>query len=269
MDHGAHPGSKGALSLLRDGDELEQQTWEELRDYIGLYETIWCIYSAPLRRENSIYFRDGIDADLETLAMCNYTAYVNVARALKKIDAMADDLKFSEEIWANLQRAVEVGKKATEAFEKVYESSTGRKLKLDIRQLENAEMNIKKYRNRLHEPIPATIKDDARNRLAPNRDCLDAYERWTKVMYHANPADFVSVDGQLRSDLGMACQSLQSVWAQMKDRAMELLAMPGFVTKLSAGVRSTLYDASPTNRFGASGTIVGAFGPQSLPPRKR
>jgi hypothetical protein len=126
-----------------------------------------------LRCEDSIYLRDGIDPDLETLAMCNYTAYVNVARALKKIDAMADELRFSEEIWANLQRAVEVGTKAAGAFEKVYESSTRRKLKLDIRQLESAEIDIKKYRNRLHEPIPATIKDDARNRLIPNRDCLD------------------------------------------------------------------------------------------------
>jgi hypothetical protein len=119
MEHEAHPGSNGALSLQCDGDELEQQTWGELKDYIGLYETIWRTFSAPLRREQSIYFRDGIDPDLETLAMCNYTAYLNVARALDKIKKLEDDLKFSEEIWANLQRAVEVGKKAASAFERV------------------------------------------------------------------------------------------------------------------------------------------------------
>jgi len=116
MDSGPQFGSQANLSLLRDGDELERETWEELSRYIGLYETIWQLFSAPLRGENSIYFRDGIDPKLEMLAMCNYTAYVNVARALSKINHNLDDLKFSEEIWANLQRAIEVGQKAAEAF---------------------------------------------------------------------------------------------------------------------------------------------------------
>lgn len=267
MEHGVHPGSEGALSLLSDGDELEQKTWEELRDYIGLYETIWRHFSAPLRQQNSIYFRDGIDADLEILAMCNYTAYVNVARALEKTNALADDLKFSEEIWANLQRAVEVGIKAAAAFEKVYEACGGRNLKLNIRQLEGAKEDIKKYRNRLHDPIPAT-KKEVGTRLIPRRDRIEHYGRWTTVMYHANSADFVSVEGQLRSDLAMACQSLQSLWAQMRDRAPQLLTLPSFEKKISAGARNSFPDASPVNRMGASGTIDGAYGPQSAPSGK-
>jgi hypothetical protein len=40
----------------------------------------------------------GIDPNLETFAMNNYTAYVNMARALRKIESNADGLKFSEEI---------------------------------------------------------------------------------------------------------------------------------------------------------------------------
>lgn len=43
------------------------------------------IFSEPLGCEGSIYFRIGIDRDLEILAICNYTAYVNVARVLEKI----------------------------------------------------------------------------------------------------------------------------------------------------------------------------------------
>jgi hypothetical protein len=189
--------SESSQSLLKIGDELERETWEELRNYIGLYETIWRLFSLPLRVENSISFRDGIDPDLEILAMCNYTAYVNVARALKKIKAMEDDLKFSEEIWANLQRAVEVGKKAAGAFKKVYVSSTGKNPKLDRRQLESAELQIRKYRNRLHETVPAMIKDTAKTRLLPKRELLSQYELWTKVMYHARRDDFVTVEGQL------------------------------------------------------------------------
>lgn len=255
-------------SLLSDGDELEQETWQELKAYISLYESIWRFFSIPLRRENSICFRDGIDPELEMLAMCNYTAYVNVARALEKITSMADDLKFSEEIWANLQRAVEVGQKAAEAFEKVYASSTGRDLKLDCRQLDGAENEIKKYRNRLHDPIPATIKDDAKTRLLPKRELLGQYDLWTKVMYHARRGDFVTVEGQLRKDLGMTCQALQSIWAQMRDQAPILLAVPKFRTKLSAGARHPFQGATAVNRMGASGTIDGAFGPQSAPSER-
>jgi hypothetical protein len=57
MDDVARFGLQGLPSLLRDGDELEQKTWEEMRHYLGLYETIWGIFSVPLRRESSIYFR--------------------------------------------------------------------------------------------------------------------------------------------------------------------------------------------------------------------
>lgn len=260
--------SQSLPSLLIDGDELERETWEELQGYISQYETIWRFFSMPLRQENSIYFRAGIDPDLELLAMCNYTAYANVARALKKIKTMEDDLKFSEEIWANLQRAVEVGKKAAESFEKVYTSSTGRDLKLDCRQLEGAEAEIKKYRNRLHDPVPATIKDDAKTRLLPKRELLDQYELWTKVMYHARRDDFVTVDGQLQKDLAMTCQALQSAWAQMRNQAVSLLAVPKFQKKLSAGARTPFQGATQANLMGASGTIVDPFGPQSGPSGK-
>ncbi|MGB6131033.1 MAG: hypothetical protein WBG54_04585 [Acidobacteriaceae bacterium] len=257
------------LSLLSDGDQMEQETWQELQGYISLYETIWRLFSVPLRLENSIYFRDGIDPDLEMLAMCNYTAYANLARALEKIKAIEDDLRFSEEIWANLQRAVEVGKRAAEAFEKVYTSSTGRDFNLDRRQLDSAETQIKKYRNRLHDPVPATIKDDAKVRLIPKRELLDQYDLWTKVMYHARRDDFVTIEGQLRRDLGMACQALQSIWSEMKTQALSLLAVPKFRAKLSAGICNALEGATPVNRFGASGTIEGPYGPQSVPFGKR
>jgi hypothetical protein len=258
MDHIAHSDSQSTLSLLSDGDELERETWTELSAYISLYETIWRLFSVPLRRETSIYFRDGIDPDLEMLAMCNYTAYVNMARALDKIKRMEDDLKFSEEIWANLQRAVEVGKKAAEAFENVCASSTGRKLKVDRRQLEGAEEEIKKYRNRLHHPVPATIKDDAKTRLIPRRELLEKYALWTRVMYHAKrDEDFVTVESQLRRDVEIACKALQSVWAQIKNHAPNLLASPRFQSKLFAGTRVPFAGASPVNPVGASGTIDG------------
>ena len=106
----------------------------------------------------SIYLRFGIDPNLETFAMNNYTAYVNMTRALGKIESNADDLKFAEEIWANLQRAVEVASKATEAWSKFYRECTGKDAQINTEQLESAKRSVKIYRNRLHHPILATSK---------------------------------------------------------------------------------------------------------------
>jgi hypothetical protein len=58
-----------------------------------------------------------MDEDFETLAMCNYTTFVNVARAFHKIESRSEDFKFSEEIYANLQRTAEVAIKTVDALE--------------------------------------------------------------------------------------------------------------------------------------------------------
>jgi len=55
----------------------------------------------------------------------------------------------------------------------------------------------------------------------------------------------------------------------MRDHGTELVSLRSFQTKLSAGVSNPFQGASPVNPVGASGTIVGAFGPQSIPPGKQ
>ncbi len=82
--------------------------WESLRPHFHRYETLWPTHIFPLRSPGSIYLRKGIDEDFETLAMRNHTTFVNVARAFQKIESRSEDYKFSEEIYANLQRAAEV-----------------------------------------------------------------------------------------------------------------------------------------------------------------
>jgi hypothetical protein len=100
------------VSLLSHGDQLEKETWTKLEPWLSKYEIVWRMHVVPLRPPGSIYLRLGIDPNLETFTMNNYTAYVNMTRALGKIESNADDLEFPEEIWANLQRAVEVASKA-------------------------------------------------------------------------------------------------------------------------------------------------------------
>jgi hypothetical protein len=177
----------------------------------------------PLRIPDSIYLRSGINADLERFAMNNYTAYLNITRALSKIESNADDLKYAEEIWANLQRAVEVAKKAADAFSKVYGECTRKDIKINTQQLDSAEASVKVYRNRLHDPIPATLKDEHGTRLIPKRDKLEKYSLWTKVMYDCDLSDFVPVESQLRDDFFRVCSSLQDLWAQIERLSQDLL----------------------------------------------
>jgi len=226
------------ISLLRDGDELEKGTWTELERYLSKYEVVWRMHVVPLRAPGTIYLRAGINPNLEIFAMNNYTAYVNMARALEKIGRNADDLKFAEEIWANLQRAVEVALKAAQAFSELYCDCTRKEAKFNSEQLDRAETSVKIYRNRLHHPILATLKDENLTRLIPKRDKVDKYDLWTKVMFDRDPSDFVPVESQLRDDFSRVCSSLQDFWAQIEKLSVELLQNPEYQERMAAGMPS-------------------------------
>lgn len=105
-----------------------------------------------------------------------------MSRALDKIEKKADDLKYPEEIWANIQRAIEVAKDAAGAFAKVYRECTRKEARIDTQKLEGAEESVKAYRNRLHFAIPATLTDEHGTRFISRRDKLDNYYHWTKAM---------------------------------------------------------------------------------------
>ena len=267
------------VSLVNQGDQLEQETWTKLQPYLSKYEEVWRLHVVPLRAKDSIYLRPGIDADLETFAMNNYTAYVNMARALEKIDNNADDLKYSEEIWANLQRAVEVAKKAADAFSKVYGEYTRSETRINTQQLDSAEDSLKIYRNRLHDPLPATLKDAYGTRLIPKRDKLEKYSHWTTAMFDPDLSDFVPVEGQLRDDFSRVCSSLQDFWTQIERLSEGLLQNAKYQRRSTASLGGTpMYriinadsssGAIQTGTVSPSGSLCVsdwiAFGPQSGP----
>lgn len=62
------------VSLVTHGDQVEQETWAKLEQYLSKYELVWRTLVVPLRATGSIYLRSGVDEDLETFAMNNYTA---------------------------------------------------------------------------------------------------------------------------------------------------------------------------------------------------
>lgn len=254
------------VSLLKDGDQIERATWGKLQPYLSKYELIWRVVVVPLRIPGSIYFQKGIDENLERFAMNNYTAYVNMVRALEKVESKADELKYAEEIWANLQRALEVAKKAADAFSKAFSEFTRKDANIDTQQLDNAEESVKVYRNRLHHPILATLKDEQGNRLIPKRDQLENYGLWTTAMYHHDLSDFISVEVQLWDDFQRVCSSLQGFWTQIEKLSGELLQSKEYcrrMAKLSTQTmpnRTILIDVdsssvSAANPHSASGTI--------------
>lgn len=238
-----------------NGDQIERDNWDLLKPYIHHYESVWLFLVVPLRSPDSIYLRDGIDEQFEEFAMCHYTTYVNVARALQKINAAADDLKFAEEIWANLHRAVEVAIKAVDSFRAIYMDCVmpRRRPEVSTAELDRIESSLKKYRNMLHDPIIGTTKENG-FRLLPRREVIERYHRWTTIMYHRKSEDFVAVDSLLRSDFLSVCSTLQTIWKQMEGAFNDLQSNQSFLKRRSAGISGTLI--STANPNATSGTFV-------------
>lgn len=248
-------GSDVKVTIPANGDQIEREKWDLLKPYIHRYETVWLFLVVPLRSPNSIYLRDGIDEEFEEFAMCHYTTYVNLARALEKISAAADDFKFAEEIWANMHRAVEVAIKAVHSFRAIYMHCVMPRRKPDVStaELEKVEGSLKKYRNMLHDPIIGTTKENG-FRLLPRRELIQRYHRWTTIMYRRKPEDFLSVDSLLRSDFSSLCSTLQTVWKQMEAAFNDLQKNETFLKRRSAGISGTLI--STANPNAASGTFI-------------
>jgi len=256
-------------NLTDHGDALERQTWPTMQAYISKYEVLWQMHVEPLRNPGAIDLRNGIDPDFELFAMNHYSVYINLVRAREKIEAKSDDLGFAEEIWAQLQRAVEVAIKEEEAFRKIYFDVTKKKPHIDIRKLEELKKSIGDRRNTLHDPIPASIKDANGTRLIPHRDALQKYQRWTDVMYRRSDADFVPVDTELRKDFERVCGILQGFWSDIERESKKILENNRYLERRESGRASTVrvYD-SPVQTATATSTTsttsnVAVFGHQS------
>ena len=103
-------------------------------------------------------------------------------------------------------------------------------------RLDSAETSVKIYRNRLHHPILATLKDENETRLIPKRDKIEKYNLWTKVMFDRDLSDFVPVESQLRDDFYRVCSSLQDFWAQIERLSGDLLQNAEYQRRTAAPV---------------------------------
>jgi hypothetical protein len=227
-----------------------------MQAYISKYEILWQMHVEPLRDPGSIDLREGIDPDFELFAMNHYSAYVNLVRAREKIEVKSDDLGFAEEIWAQLQRTVEVAIKQAEAFADVYADVTKKKSRVRTDKLRGLESSIKEYRNILHEPIQASVKTADGVRLIPRRESLQKYKRWTDVMYRRNEADFVPVDTELRADFNRVCGILQGFWADIERESQNILGSNKYLARRRLGRTTTSTVYNPLSASATSNVAV-------------
>ena len=243
-------------SLTDYGDVLERGTWPTMQAHISKYEILWQMHVEPLRNPGSIDLRDGIDPDFELFAMNHYSAYVNLVRALEKIEVKSDDLGFAEEIWAQLQRSVEVAIKQADAFANIYGDVTKKKSHVQTGKLHQLEGSIKEYRNILHEPIQASVKTADGTRLIPRRESLQKYKRWTDVMYHRNESDFIPVGAELRSDFNRVCGILQAFWSHIEEESESILENNKYLARRGSGASTTSTVYNPLAASATSNVAV-------------
>lgn len=243
-------------NLTDHGDAVERSTWPTMKSYISKYETLWQMHVEPLRNPGSIALRRGIDPDFEVFAMNHYSTYINLVRAHDKIQVKCDDLAFAEEIWAHLQRAVELAIKEGEAFERIVVDAARKKPRVDTTNLHKLQSSIGEYRNILHDPIQASIKNADGIRLIPRRDTLEKYRRWTAVMYDRDDADFVPADTELQSDFTRVCAILQGFWSDIERESREILENQRYLAKRDSGSALSIYGAVPTYGVTSSTTSI-------------
>jgi len=242
-----------APTLLIDGDEIEQTTWPQLRQFVPHYEQFWQCYVYPLRSYGSIYFRPGIDEEFEWLASLHYSMYVALGRGYDKIAKASEDFKFFEEIYASLYRASELAGKVIEQFCAVYRGCLQGDPDISHRRrLDDVQNNLRLYRNLLHEGIRATKKAGQR-RLIPKRDCLERYDLWSRVRYGTRDEDFVPVEQQLWQDFQSLCSAIEDVWKQMASCHDKLRGNKTFQRRIKQGADE---GASVTGVPAVSGTII-------------
>lgn len=222
--------------LARAGDKTERDHWGHMRKLVPHYETFWQRYVYPLRAKGSIWFRRGVDPNLEDIAIASYSTYAALARARQKIHSQREGYQHLEELYATMQRSAEIGVKLVNRFDRFHSALAGRSCGASASPIEKfIEDRLKRYRNLLHDSMLAMPKDEGRRRLIPKPDRIDQYRRWTAVMYDFSPTDFVVAAQQMENDFRATCSHLEQAWRRMSDAYEDLIIHAAFKAALAKG----------------------------------
>ena len=157
--------------LASAGDKTERDHWGHMRKLVPHYETFWQLYVHPLRATGLIWFRQGLDSDLENLAIASYSTYAVLARARHRIYSRHEGYRYLEELYSAVQRSAEIGVKLVNQFAGFYSRVTGHPCSTSAGSLEAfIARRLKRYRNLLHDEMLAMPKDERGRRLIPTPD---------------------------------------------------------------------------------------------------
>jgi hypothetical protein len=224
------------VRLAKRGDKTERSYWQYLRNLIPHYEDFWQMHVFPLRSKGSIWFRSGLDQDCERVAIANYSTFSATARAWHKIYSAHDRYKYPEELYAALQRAIELGVKLASRFTDLFQHVAERPCPVSSQTLTDFKDNrLSLYRNLLHDELLAKPKDLHGKRLIPKPEQVDKYRDWTSVMYDMNPNDFVRAEVQIKNDFRSSCSRLEELWKEMCLASKAILDLPSYHERLAKG----------------------------------
>jgi hypothetical protein len=248
--------------LQRFGDRIEQAYWGHLKRLVPHYETFWQLYVFPLRAGDSLWFQDGIDAQIETIAITNYSTFAALGRARHKIYSDNEHFRHVEELYMVIQRSVELGIKLVDEFGRLEIKLLQSKSCVSAGPLEQfKEGRLSGYRNLLHDAILAMPKEN-KQRLIPKPDKIDAYRSWTRIMYYFDREDFVLASAQVKNDFRATCSLLEDAWETMCKRHEQLRQVLPFPEMLDSSLTSVGSLAGPA---AASGDFyIGRRAPNSV-----
>ncbi|MGB8496356.1 MAG: hypothetical protein WCE53_18315 [Candidatus Acidiferrum sp.] len=193
-----------------------------MKKLVPHYETFWQLYVLPLRADNSIWFQDGIDPQIETIAITSYSTFTALGRARHKIYSDNERFRHVEELYMAIQRSLELGKKLVDEFGRLEMKLLCSKSCVSAGPLvQFKEGRLSGYRNLLHDAILAMPKEH-KQRLIPKPDKIDVYRSWTRVMYHFDHKDFVVASVQVKNDFRATCSLLEDAWKAMCERHEQL-----------------------------------------------
>jgi hypothetical protein len=221
--------------LADEGDDLEKKYWPDLKPYFPAYEVFWQRYVYPLRSTGIVLLREGLDEDVEFVAILNFSTYVSIARGLSKIKERSEDFKYFEEIYAHLFRAAELAADTIRRFALIYEQCLKKEITIHTEKLVKVSGPLRLYRNLIHGNILATIRDSGGRRRIPKADKLDDYVLWSRMRSSLHDSDFEDAERQLWSDFRSLCSALQDSWKEMCGASEFLLKNAEYSRRLRSG----------------------------------
>lgn len=221
--------------LADEGDDLEKESWPDLKQYFPAYEVFWQLNVYPLRSSGIVLLREGLDTEMERMAIVHYSTYVNLARGSGKIQNRSEDFKYFEEIYANLYRASEMAGETIAKFCTLYKKCVKREITIHSDKLQKVSSRLKLYRNLIHGNIFATRRDSSGRRRIPKVEKLDDYELWSCMRSSNQLSDFVDAEEQLWRDFKSLCSALQDSWKDMLTASKVLLNNAEYIKLLRSG----------------------------------